>query len=127
MAGERTLAARQRARESWHELDEPPRRALQLSRPHQWDMFALRGRVSTATDILNLVSDHVIGWRGFKNSDLLGAVLGSDDPEPFDAVLMRDWMLDEVEIVQEVGGKLIDAVREATDKRQAEAKNSATS
>jgi hypothetical protein len=120
------LAASRKRRASWFELDEPPRRAVQMRRPLDVEMLGFAGRRDSAL-IVELIGSAAIDWRNFTTADVLGPSQGSDDVAPFSAELFAEWAGDHVLEATQLGKQLIAKVEEHTAALKAEAKNSPTS
>lgn len=89
-----TLDIAQKMREQrrrWFELDEPVRRALWIERPSDSSIMRLRDSREDFGVALDVAKDHIVGWRGFTEADLLGASQGSDTPVPFTRELLHEW------------------------------------
>lgn len=116
---------------TWLELDDPPRRALRLRRPQQWelvkwkDAYQSRDIERTVPLMIDLACGLVDEWRGFTEADLLGAAIGSDAEQPFAADLFRAWItgLDDMALYVRVAEAAFVNWKANEDKKAAAAKN----
>lgn len=113
------LAQMRRQRQFWHELDDPPRRALQLTRVRVEELMA----TPTKDQILELMKRHVIGWRGFSMADLIGAHVGSTDPLEWSEELFREWIPDFPEVLLAAWGSMVAQLNQVAKLREDAAKN----
>jgi len=125
MAGPSTRERLRAQRQHWHELDDPPRRALLLERPQVVTMLPIRGR-PTFDQLRKIAEDHIVGWRGITQADLLGAAIGASDQEPFDKALLLEWLADHPEVITEAARTMMDLLRVYNQREDAAAKNSPT-
>jgi hypothetical protein len=115
------------SRTFWHELDDPPRRALQLRRPTEDQIVAWQeGLAANAQPIVRMRStarDVVVGWRGFTEADVLGAAVGGDAAVTFDSDLFMEWSADDTMLYVEIADKALAAFTEYRIKKAEDAKN----
>jgi hypothetical protein len=115
------------ARTFWHELDDPPRRALQLRRPSEdqlvgWqDLFT--ADIKTVGRLRQAAREIVVGWRGFTEADVLGPTVGSDAEVEFDLDLFIEWATDDLMLLAELSNGAVRAFLDYKDKKAAAAKN----
>jgi hypothetical protein len=114
----RVLASRQ----SWFELDDPPRRALLLQRPAELQLMAWRDNLSVMT-MPEHVMNVVVGWRGFTEADLLGPAVGSSDEQPFSVELFKLWAADNLMEVTAAGKRVFEMVEQYSKRQESAAKN----
>ena len=120
------LRKRRAARQQWYELDDPARRALLLRRPVRL-LMSTWSKGITAEMVPGIVEQCVVDWRGFTEADLLGAALASDDLQPFDAAVFKDWSEDEPQIFNPVAERIFELIKQDFDTRStAEKKPSPT-
>jgi len=106
-------------RESWLELDEPPRRALKIRRMPGVEMIALRqGKVDFET-----CCACVVDWRGYSEAEFLGTAVGSSDPTEFDPDALRELLGDDTDLLKRVSTHLAKLVGEYLKKRGETEKN----
>lgn len=120
------LTLSRRRRSAWLELDDPPRRAVQIRRPLDADMLAYRSRRDGRV-MVDMVIAAAIDWRNFTSADVLGVDQGSDDLAEFSDELFAEWAADHVLEAQQLAGLLLDKIEAHTAALKAEAKNSPTS
>lgn len=113
-------------RSKWYELDDPPRRAVQIRRPQEGELFDMRGS-RTAQDVVDLLSAAAIDWRGFTEADILGEAVGSQDAAEYSPELFAEWVFDHVDVLMNLAGRVIDDAKKHVADREAAAKNSGTS
>lgn len=112
-----TLLEKLRAqRESSAEVE--PGKSFTVRRPLAAHMHKLRAGVTP-----ELVCEHVTGWAGITEADLLGAAVGASDPAPFAAELASEVLCDHPEWLEEVTRKLVAMVNGWFEQREAIAKN----
>lgn len=94
-------------RESWLELDEPPRRALCIRRMPEGRLgvLVLRKKLS-----LEELCECIVGWRNFTEADLLGSTVGSSDAAAFDPDACRELVSDDVELFVKVNEHLMSGI-----------------
>jgi hypothetical protein len=115
------------ARSFWHELDTPPRRALQIRRPTEdqivsWqDVFT--AEIKNLARLRQAATEVVVGWRGFTEADILGPTVGSDVAVDFDRDLFIEWAIDDLLMLAEVSNKAVQSFIEHRDKKAAAEKN----
>lgn len=107
-------------RESWLELDEPPRRALCIRRMPEGRMGVLVVRKKLP---LEDVCECIVNWRGFTEADLLGTSVGSSDVVAFDADACRELVADDVELFLKVNDHLMNGIETFLTNKAAIAKN----
>lgn len=95
------LRKQREARRTWYELDDPPRRALQLRLPSDFKMMKWRDGV-TVERVPEIIEHCVIDWRGFTEADLLGASLAGDAMQPFDKEVFDEWGQDHFAVLSAV-------------------------
>lgn len=103
-------------RESSAEVE--PGKAFTVRRPLAAHMHKLRAGVTP-----ELVCEHVTGWTGITEADLLGAAVGASDPAPFAPELAAEVLCDRPEWLQEVTRKLVEMVNAWFQQREAITKN----
>ena len=117
------------ARREWFELDEPPRRALQLQRPGTTAQMRYRSAIADASDdsridaLVKIATIAVADWRGFTEADLLGSAIGSDVAAPFAADVFTLWMDDNFDVLSRIVTRVFEMVRDHDAKREDVAKN----
>lgn len=117
------LRRQREARSKWHELDEPPRRALLVRRPAATAMLQFASGIS-ASQVPALVGAAVVDWRGFTEADLLGGTLGSSDAmQPYDAAVFQEWVDDSPEAMNAIALAVVDLVQANTERQARAAKN----
>ena len=103
-------------RESWVEVSAGKR--VKIRRPAEAHMVRLQHGITA--DILR---EHVVGWEGITEADLLGAAVGSSDPAPFSADLFVEIAQDRTEWLRRVEEEIVSAVMRHLEAREAAAKN----
>jgi hypothetical protein len=117
------IARRMRqARERWHELDDPPRRALLIRRPGEVQMMRWRDGL-TVERMPELVAQTVVDWRGFTEEDLLGGGVGGSDPVEFSRAVFDEWIGDRVKEMTDAATAVFELVNAHQIAQQAAAKN----
>jgi hypothetical protein len=115
------------ARTFWHELDDPPRRALQIRRPSEDQLLAWQDVFTADTKhigrLRNAGREVVVGWRGFTEADILGAAIGSDSPVEFDVELFLEWSTDNLMLLADVSNRAVQAFLDHRVKKEDAAKN----
>lgn len=107
-------------RESWLELDEPPRRALCIRRMAESRLGVLVVRKKLALEDL---CECIVGWRNFTEADLLGTAVGSSDVAAFDPDAVRELVADDVELFVKVNDHLMSGIEAFLASRADTAKN----
>lgn len=117
------------ARREWFELDEPPRRALQLQRPGTAARMRYQSAIAGAQDetridaLIKIATIAVNDWRGVTEADLLGAAIGSDVVAPFAADVFALWLDDNFAEVSRIVTRVFEMVRDHDATREDVAKN----
>lgn len=114
-------------RRAWHELDDPPRRALQLERPAEMAVMKWRGSGLTTERVPELLRECVVDWRGFTEADLLGASIGGDTEQPFDREVFSIYIEDHAEELSGAAMKVFDLIKGHQEAREVAGKNSKAS
>jgi hypothetical protein len=112
----------QAARQRWHELDDPPRRALLIRRPAEVAMMRWRERM-TPERIPEMVIETVVDWRGFTEADFLGAGVGASDPQAFSSELFAEWVNDNADALGDVAETVFTMINEHSTAREKALKN----
>ena len=108
-----------KSRQQWHELDEPPRRALLLQRPgdtqlSKWSGSGPAGKL-TGDEMIALTRQCVVGWRGVTEADLLGAAVGSSDDQPFSREVFDVWAEDQMPVLRDVAVAVLAMIKAHAD------------
>jgi hypothetical protein len=114
-------------RRRWHELDDPPRRALLLQRPGALRLMRMRAGGLDAEGAVREVSEAVVDWRGFTEADLLGQAIGSSDAHPFSREVFECWIEDNVDSLEQAAVEYFELIRAYVDSKGGAEKNSSTS
>jgi hypothetical protein len=131
------LRQQRQQRATWHELDDPPRRALQIRRPTEDQVIAWRSTLESlgkggddntaflaaVPKLREIVGSVVIGWRGFTEADLLGPAVGASSPQDFDAEVFAEWVQDETMLLVAIASDAVKSFKEHRDKKAAAEKN----
>lgn len=96
----------------WVDLGEG--RSVQVLVLRETEMVRLR-----RDDIVDIVVDCAVDWRGFSEAALFGAHDGSSDPLPFRADLWEAVARDSVDIVNRVGDVLVQHATQVMEQRAA--------
>lgn len=127
------MLRRQRAaRTFWHELDEPPRRAVQMRRPNETEIAGWREDLRPGSvkpqRLLEIAGDIVVDWRGFTEADLLGDDQApADQQQAFDKKVFLEWAQDNTADVASMAARAVQEYSAWREKKDVAAKNSATS
>lgn len=130
------MLRQQRAqRATWLELDEPPRRALQIRRPGEEAIAGWRAvfevfnegdsdkSLATLPKLRDIARSVVVDWRGFTEADLLGEAIGASSPQSFDLDVFSEWVDDETLTLVNIASHAARAFTEYRDKKAAAEKN----
>ena len=75
---------------------------------------ALRG--GDGDKVIAIITALARDWRGIKQSDLLGAGVGSDDAAPYSPALLSMWLADRPDSVPTVALAALDQAKRARDR-----------
>lgn len=95
-----------------------PGKTITVRRPPETQFPAFIGGVTTEQ-----VVQACVGWSGFTEADVLGPSVGSSDPLGFYAPVCAELVRDNVDWVRQLAEKLVAAVTQHLDAREAAAKN----
>lgn len=108
-------------RMSW--VDISPGKSVRIIRPPEREIFTGLYKGTSVLVGFEEAKRYVVDWRGFSESDVLGANVGASDPLPFSADLWAELVSDNVEWAQAVQQALLDVVMGYLKKNRVDEKN----
>lgn len=95
-----------------------PGKVLLIRRPLDHQLRALAGGLTA-----ELLAQHVVGWQGITEADLLGAAVGAEDEAEFSPALLSDVLGERGEWASKGAHALVEAITQYLQQREATAKN----